>query len=219
MDTEHPGRRWRAGERARIHPGAHHMKEMDEMSEFDPTAITRALDPLFLRAKSTPQLGFGDPGPHLNGLVSGGQLTQPEADALRGLMAKGHGPDRIPAATAVKEIDAILSNGTVHGPVALAILKVIQFVAETEAAQQQAGTQHENFISVPNVDWGSASDGAVEGAGWGGTIGVAIGVAVGALAGPVGVAVGAVVGGLSLGYQGAILGGAAKGLGHGASGT
>ena len=195
------------------------MKEMDEMSEFDPTAITRALDPLFLRAKTTPQLGFGDPGPHLDGLVSDGQLTRPEADALRGLLAKGHGPQKIPAATAVKEIEVILGNGTVHGPLAVAILKVIQFAAETEVAHQQAGTQHENFISVPNVDWGAAADGAVEGAGWGGTVGAAVGTAIGmAAGGAVGAAIGAAVGALDGGFQGGVFGAVIKGLGHGANG-
>jgi hypothetical protein len=187
---------------------------MDEMSEFDPTELKRILDELFLRVKTMPQLGFGDPGPQLDELVSHGQLSAPEADALRGLAAKGHGPNKIPAATAVKEIDAILGNGTVSGPVSLTILKTIRFAAEMEAATGQAGTLHENALSIPNVDWGGAADGAVEGAGFGGLIGAEVGAAFGGVGSVPGAAVGAAVGIVAGGLGGGIL----RGLGHGASG-
>jgi hypothetical protein len=191
---------------------------MDEMSEFDPTELKRILDELFLRVTTMPQFGYGDPGPHLDELVSGGQLSGPEADALRGLVAKGHGPHKIPAATAVKEVDAILGDGTVQGPLALTILKTIKFAAEQEVAAHQAGTVHENLLSKPNVDWGAAADGAVDGGAGGAAAGAVIGATVGALLGPEGAAVGAVVCAIGLGLQGAIMGGVIDGLGHGSSG-
>jgi hypothetical protein len=194
------------------------MKEMDKMSEFDPTALARALDLFFSQVQKTPQFGFGDAGPHLDQLVSKGHLTHPETDTLRGILAKAHAHNRPPAATVVKDIDELLGHDPAHGPLALAILKTIRFTAETEASREEAGTPRENAISIPNVDWGAAADGAIEGAGWGSTIAGGLGGLVGeAVAGPGFAAAMAVGCGAVGGLYGGFWGGVIEGLAHGAS--
>jgi hypothetical protein len=188
---------------------------------FNPVQLNQALDTA-LTTLPTPPIWPGPrpsqpvPTGSLNDLVTKGLITPEEQRALRVLLTKAHAEPRPSPKAIVKEIDRLL--GDVSGPVFLTILKVIRHAANREASASEAPPDAQFFVSIPDVDWGSAADGAVDGAGYGAGVGAGLGGALGgALAGPPGAAIGAMYGAFHMGVWGGVVGGAVKGLGHGAS--
>lgn len=177
------------------------------MSEFDPTAASRAIDSFLTQVVSSlPQPG----SPRMSSLdilVSRGAMNSSEAGVIRDVVAKGPAP-----AGVVKAIDDLRGDSRIEGPVALTILRVIRFAADRQAAAE-TDPQHQSLLSVPNIDWESAAEDAAVGAVTGGGGGMALGGVVGVVLGPEGGAAGVVVGGV----VGAVVGAVAGAI-HGATG-
>src|SRR5712691_3873605 len=174
-----------------------------DMSELDPTAASRALDSILSRFQTLPRQGADGPDARLDGLLSKGLVTDPEAKEMRGVLATVHAAKRPSAASVVQQIDGLLTDRADMSPTALAILKAIRYVAEAQA------TPHANLQSEPppEFDLPSAADGAVEGGG----LGAIAGAEIGAFGGPWGAMAGALIGALVGGAAGGII----KGAGHG----
>jgi hypothetical protein len=182
------------------------------MSEFDPTAASRAIDSALTKVVS----GLPQPGsPRMSSLdilVSRGAMNSSEAGVIRDVVAKGQAPNGPPPAAVVKAIDDLRDDPRIEGPVALTILRVIRFAADRQAVAE-TDPQHQSLVSVPNIDWESAAEDAATGAVAGGGGGMALGGVVGVALGPEGGAAGVVVGGV----VGAVVG-AVSGWIHGATG-
>jgi len=185
---------------------------------FNPVQMSQALDTALTTLPTPPIWRPGRPVPTgpLTDLVTKGLITPEEQKALRSLLTKARTEPRPSPQTIVKEIDGLL--GHVSGPVFLTILKVVRRAADQEASASQAPPDAQFLLTIPDIDWGSAADGAVEGAGYGAGIGAVLGGAIGgALGGPGLGAIGACYGALHMGAWGGVVGGAVKGIGHGAS--
>jgi hypothetical protein len=178
------------------------------MSEFDPTATSRALDTILNRVHELPTFGVGDPRSQVDGLQKGGLLTDEDAQTLRTILTSLHSQPPPAGSAVVEEIDALLNGHTPIRPVMVSILKTIRFMASLQATADKDGQQPETLLSIPRIDLGEAGDGAVEGGGFGALAGGEIG----ALSGPGGAALGVAIGAL----LGGLVGGLVKGFAHGA---
>jgi hypothetical protein len=132
-------------------------------------------------------------------------LTEEEALVLQGLLPKAGSASAVPPSTAVKDIDAMLKRHDVHSPVAIVILKTMRYAAAAQAQAESQAPTTQNLLSIPDVVWEEASEGAVEGGG----LGAIAGAEVGAAAGGVGAGPGAFAGAII----GAFVGGAVRGWG------
>jgi hypothetical protein len=199
----------------------------ENMSEPDPIALSQAFDSAFANVQRIPGPERRDPDGSLNLLSKKGLLTGKDSQTLRAFLSKTSSERKPSAAAVVEEVDAVLKNNSPESPVAIAILKTIRSMADAQpAAAAEAPGQPQYLLTVPEIDWGAAADGAIEGGGFGGLIGAEVGAAIGAAVGTApagtasipGAAVGAAIGAAIGAAGGAIAGGVIAGLGHGAAG-
>jgi hypothetical protein len=176
----------------------------------DPVAVAKAVDAALVKLQRD---GVDRSRTPIDRLVEQGLITQAEASLLRALLTQAQSGKKLAPATVVKDIDAVLSDGTAESPVVTGILKTIRLVADAHVQAASGRPQaHERVSQPPPPPLEAAAEGAVLGGCGGASVGAAVGAAATAEGGPLaalGAAAGAVIGGVI----GAAAGAATRGLG------
>jgi len=159
------------------------------MFELTPNLSPAAIRSAVARLQTEPVAG-DDPERGIDRLVKQRLLTARDAQLLRPLVGQAHAEGRPPAATVVKEAEAMMNGRGVQSLLAVAILSAIRCAAQAQVDAEASGRPGEGPAGrVPGVDWGDAAELAVEGGGLGAIAGAEVG-------GPWGSTVGAVIGAL-----------------------
>ena len=160
--------------------------------------LTPNLSPAAVRSAvarmQTESVARDDPERGIDGLAKKRLLTARDAQLLRPLVGQAHAEGRPPAATVVKEAEAMMNGQGVQSPVAVAILSAIRCAAQAQADAEASGRSVEGQAATSAADWGDAAQAAVEGGGLGAIAGAEVG-------GPWGSAVGAVIGAFTSGMR------------------
>ena len=90
-----------------------------------------------------------------------GCFTDKDKQTLQGVLRRASSEGKPSAA-------AVPGDGTAQSAVALALLKTIQFITNTQSKDEHPGQHQQNLLSVPDIPWdsGAASDGVVGGRTW-----------------------------------------------------
>jgi hypothetical protein len=176
----------------------------------DPVAVAKAVDTALAKLQRD---GAHPAATPIDRLVDQGLITQAEASILRALLTQAQSGKKLTPATVVKDIDTVLTDGTVDSPVVTGILKTIRLVANAHVQAAGGRPQVQQLLSQPPPPpLEAAAEGAVLGGCGGASVGAAVGAAATAEGGPLaalGAGVGAVIGGVI----GAAAGAATRGLG------
>ena len=187
------------------------MTAQQTTGHIDPVAMAKAVDAALVKLQRD---GVDRSRTPIDRLVDQGLITEAEASLLRALLTQAQSGKKMAPAAVVKEIDTVLTDGTVESPVATGILKTIRLVADAHVQAAGSRPQTEQLLSQPPPPpLEAAAEGAVLGGCGGAGVGATVGAAAGSEFGPPGAGVGAFAGAVIGGAIGAVAGAVTRGLG------